>query len=110
MDGSLDSRKRRTFWIAICLGPACWFGALLASDALQPLACEHLPWLLPGIGAGFAIVLGLSLFAAVRVLVSARNLQGRDRFIGLLGVMMPVIFGITLLWTVLATSLFRACQ
>jgi hypothetical protein len=92
------------------LGPACWFGALLASDALQPLACQHLRWLLPGITAGCATVLGLSLFAAVRALVSARNLQGRDHFIGLLGVMTPAIFGIALLWTVLATSLFRACQ
>jgi hypothetical protein len=110
MDGSLDSRKRRTFWIAIGLGPACWFGALLASDTLQPLACQHLPWLLPGISAGFATILGLSLFAAVRAFIAVRNPHDGDHFIGLLGVMTPAIFGIALLWTVLATSLFRACQ
>jgi hypothetical protein len=111
MDGALDSpNPRRIFWIAIGLGPACWFGALLLTDALQPLACEHLPWLPPWIAGCFAVPVAMGLVAAARALAAQRNPTGLERLIGSMGVLMPALFAIALLWMVFGTAIFRACQ
>jgi hypothetical protein len=94
----------------MALGPTCWFGALLAGYALQPVACVYAPWLLPVVAICFLVPLTLSLLAATRGLFRMRNPTDRDRFIGLLGVITPLIFLITLLWSVFAAIIFPACQ
>jgi hypothetical protein len=111
MDGALGSHKsQRLCWIAMALGPACWFGALLVTSALQPLACGHLPWLPPWLAGCFAIPLALGLIGAGSALIAQRNPTGAERFVALVGVIMPAVFMITLLWMVLGTAMFRACQ
>jgi FtsH-binding integral membrane protein len=91
------------------LGPMCWFGALLTGYTLQPVACVYAPWLLPVVAACFIVPLVLSLLAATRALFRMRNPTDRDRFIGLLGVMTPLIFLIALLWSEFAAIVFSAC-
>ena len=112
MDGSLDRRSQRGAWVAVALGPASWFGALMADFALEPVACRDVPWLLPCLAVSFTVVLALNLYAAARGILRPRRFgaAAETRFIGWLGVMVPVVFFITLLWTLLATTLFSACQ
>ena len=111
MDGSLESPpSHRVSWIAMALGPICWFGALLSSYALQPIACVYVPWLLPAVTAGFLIPLALSLLAALPKLSRTQRASGRDHFIALLGVITPTIFLIALLWSASAALMFAPCQ
>ena len=94
----------------MALGPICWFGALLASYALQPIACVYFPWLLPGVTACFVIPLALGLLAAGRRLLVRHVASDRDDFIALLGVITPAIFLIALLWSAFAALMFGPCQ
>ena len=111
MDDSLESRRSHTVsWLAMALGPICWFGALLSSYALQPIACVYVPWLLPGVTTCFLIPLALSLLAAGRKLFVRRGATDRDHFIALLGVITPTIFLIALLWSAFAAIMFAPCQ
>jgi hypothetical protein len=96
--------------MAMALGPVCWFGALLTSYALQPIACAYVPWLLPGVTACFLIPLALSLFVAARKLFIRHDATERDHFIALLGVITPLMFLIALLWSVFAAIMFPPCQ
>jgi hypothetical protein len=94
----------------MALGPICWFGALLTSYALQPIACVYVPWLLPGVAACFLIPLALGLLAAMRKLFVRHSASDRDHFIALLGVITPAIFLIALLWSEFAAIMFPPCQ
>ena len=111
MDGPLESPRSHTVsWVAMALGPICWFGALLCSYALQPIACVYVPWLLPAVTAGFLIPLALSLLAALPKLSGTQHASGGDQFIALLGVITPTIFLIALLWSAFAALMFAPCQ
>jgi hypothetical protein len=111
MDGPLESpRSHRVSWVAMALGPFCWFGALLTSYALQPIACVYVPWLLPGVAACFLIPLALGLLAAGRKLFATHGASDRDQFIALLGVITPTIFLIALLWSAFSTIMFAPCE
>jgi hypothetical protein len=112
MDDSLASPAPRqaVSWIAIALGPACWFGDLLCSYALQPIACVYAPWLLPTLAVIFLIPLILSIIGAARELAMLRATTGRQRFIAVLGVITPLMFLVVLLWSALAALAFSPCE
>jgi hypothetical protein len=111
MDGSLVTPSdRQTFWIGMALGPACWFGNLVSSYALQPLACVHAPWLLPGVAVCFTVPLILSTIVAGRGLRGLSAKPARQCFMALFGALMPAIFLITLLWSALASLVFSPCE
>ena len=112
MDDSLESPTPRqaVSWIGIALGPGCWFGDLLCSYALQPIACVYAPWLLPALAVLFLLPLTLSIIAAARVLGTPPAMAGPQRFIAVLGVIMPLMFLVALLWSALAALAFSPCE
>jgi hypothetical protein len=112
MDDALNpaTRGHVRSWTAIALGPLCWFGDLVASDALQPIACTRVPRLLPLVALGFSVPLIIAALAAFSAWRSARPRAARSEFVTTLGLVMPMIFLVALSWSGLATAIFAPCE
>src|SRR4051794_5547325 len=108
-----------TAWAGIFGGPLAWFASQQVSYALVPWACHGGP----PIAIELANLIALAVAVATGALAwrdwrhargdvsdEAAPPAGRERFIGLLGMMLSSLFGLVIVAQMLGMLWFGACQ
>jgi hypothetical protein len=110
-----EAAALRPSWIGFWAGPVLGFAQLLLLFWLLPASCNGRPWLAPAV----ALLLTL-LLAAVTLYAWRRQrrgphaaepprIDGRTRFVELLGVIVPAFFLVAAVWQLAATLIYPPC-
>jgi hypothetical protein len=108
--------RSRIAWCAAAAGPVCWFAQLLTSFAFIARACVNFPSLLAILAWAFTIPVFIAALAAWKIYqlgpgtTESTTATGRARFVELLGLIMPLIFLVAMLWQDLAVVFFPPCD
>jgi len=105
----------RPSWIGFWAGPLLWFAQQQLLFWLQPASCNGRPWLSPALGGLMSLLIAAAaLYAAQRLrhgphAAEPERINGRTRFVELMGVIVPVFFLVAALWQTAATLIYPPC-